>query len=153
MQWYREPWVYGLSIVLMLILVTFYSNNVLAQLTSSTNEHPFLIPSDELIDDDIEIIEEMIDRQREVKEEPKEIGTKSPAAVNDDNDDSNVIAAIDDDNEIENDRGSNGYSFPSGNNDEDKDVVVTKKEKPTTDERRRLLAIMPQDQRYMWLII
>jgi hypothetical protein len=134
MQRYRESWIYRLSFVLISMLVSFHGNNVLAQSSPASDDHLFLIPSDDLIDDDIEIIEEMISQQGEVKEpeeieveEPEEIETKRPTTENNDNEDSNSIAAVDNDNEIENDRGIDGYNSLS---DIDKDIVTTKKTNP-----------------------
>ena len=118
---------YWLSFVLLsmlVMLVTFHGNSVLAQ--SSPSPH-LLIPSNDSIDDDIEIIEEMINQQEKAVE-PEELETNLPTTGNkdnDDNDDSSSIAALDNDNKIGNDRGIDGYSSPT---DMDKDNVVTIKE-------------------------
>ena len=72
------------------VLMTFHSNNVLAQSSQGSNSDLSLIPSDDLIDDDIEIIIEMINQKWEV-EEPEELETKLITNGNNDNDDSAAV--------------------------------------------------------------
>ena len=71
MQRHGESRNYWLSFVLLsmlVMLVTFHGNSVLAQ--SSPSPH-LLIPSNDSIDDDIEIIEEMINQQGRLKNQKK----------------------------------------------------------------------------------
>jgi DNA-binding beta-propeller fold protein YncE len=126
MQRYREPWPYYLFLLVMSMLVPSHSNNTLAQSLPNSHDQSLTF-SDDLIDDDIELMEEIINQQREV-EKLVETEPKLLTNGNNDNDDSDSVAAVDG-NDIENDRNVNGYSSLP---EKDKDTVISKREQLTS---------------------